>query len=578
LQIFHLLGFVDAADLNAFAEAFQARGISVSLGSVIFLNEWQVSETEIAKWFQNQKVRVFWLKLDTRTLWAQTSFHPHETSGFETLTTQKLAELCSTFFDLPLTDFLKEVSNPLLTARQALPVLLELTPWAGLFPEAKNLQGKSGVQKEQAPKALSEARDTLLPENLNPELELPRKIAPVALFLLAWMISDQSNPQLILKLSSPVNPPTWPEQGSVRLKAIADSWQLDLEPHPTPFSTLHALWDAWCLLEPLLPDFTLFELRSAPLNDLDEADFVPDPGAVQIYLGRVQGKLAWVTASYPALKTIRLSAALEWAEWVLLGGGLKIPAQEKAAWEAELRQENLKQAVWTEQGLVLQDLRERAFLTRRRFRSSFGDCFDLRQSRALEEKIDRDWAKIQNLSAGWFRSPALKENAEILYTGDSGRFFEADLSALDPTRSRLLWDYLQFFSEQGFQHLGDLIWEPASDIVMTVSVNSEIQAYGVCLLALQGLVVECVSRFENLAWVTTTSLDEVTSYPEWGLYRWALPEVPLSELINAHRSHCLEFSQQTQTLQRPLAKTLAELLPEIDQALGLNLKALKKIY
>jgi hypothetical protein len=580
VESYFILGLKNPEDLKTFATDFQSRGVEISCNGVIFLHHWQVSEGEIQDWLKrHQRDQAFWLKMDETQLWAKQAFYSTEMADFQFVTPSELAELCARYFELKPTDLLATILPDSYSAKQSLPSFLSATSWAGLLEAAETNQEIPSRQVTSEFEQIQELTKDCPLSALSPPLQLSRQIMPVALFLLAWMVSDQSSPGLKLTFPTPQAPPAWPEAAAAaQLWAEADSWILNIQDKGTPFGTFNDLWDAWFVLEPFIAEATHFELKLAPLSvSFDEAER-PDPGAIQIYQGSFENGLCTLTRTYPALPSARLASALELGSWVINGAELSFSLFAKSTLEEELRLENLDNMTkceWSDTGLIIQDLPDRAFLARRLFRRSFGDCFNLRQSLALAEKMTQDWAIIADLSQQLFRSPALSVSAEVLYAGQSGRFFRADLSQLNPSQTNLLKDYHQFFAELGFFDLGDLIWEPASDIVLSVLVNPQIQTYGACLLTLRGIETECISCFENQAWLTTTSLAEVPSFPEWGLFRSALPEVTLTERVQTHQQNCQTFANEYKTGLRSLAQTLEDFLPEIDQVMSLSLKAMK---
>lgn len=579
---YHLVIQAPQADLGPFFAHFARRGLQAEISadgmalSWCGLLDWQVSSAELEAWFAEQPSSGLWLVLDPDHV---LQGHPRPLSDGP-LELTSLAELTA-FLAAGLKrdpHILAEQAEALLplapSARELLPLLLSA---AGL-PQVLGSELISAekpfefVQPDQEIRALA-GKLSLNP--LNPPLSLKAETAPLQLFLLAWLGSDQVAPLLILNFDSVVGPPPaldWPTIASSFLErdpAHPQQYALHCEANGTPFGTWGDFADAWAYLWPKLPADTALEIWLAPLAfDREELE-QPNPAGIQRYAGVLNGPDFLCQAVAPVEPSVRLGAALDLADWVLNGGDYTLDSAEALR---QCCQDAEREMLKPEHGyffssplqICVPDGVRRAFLGRRLFLRQFGDLWDLRESQALMAEIDAEQADLGELFSGW--SQPIK-GAELLYQGQSGHFWAGRIEGLNGFQQQQLAEATSWWEELGFSALADLVWGPASDVYMRLLFAHSHHSLAVFLLNPYRFETEIISWFGNGARGVSSSVPDLPDFSAEQVFAFDWPEGPLSERIAAHWQQANAYSAREKCPFLVLPETLSGLLPLIDQNL-----------
>lgn len=578
----HLLILGQGSSLDLLVATFPERGISWPSRSASWchFHEWQVSTAEMNAWHdRHPEIRGIWLALEPgKVSAASLNGEPGQLEEMSTATSlaQRLAEALA----IPWPPMQAALSDSERSPRAALPVLLAA---AGLpqimgnqLPKRAQPSFQPGSPRAQIVKLCAE----LEPVPLASPLQIERRDAPIDLFFLAWLISDQAAPVLEFRLPGKPDALTWPEVATSRLHCQGPLWELSFDQDATPFGMLHYLADAWERLEPNLPPGTHLDMKIAPLA-LDNEDVkTPNPGAIQRYCAILRPDYLELVSSCPQVAVTRLQQALALSCWVRRGGCWTVATpEEAAALRLDAQKEHCiegKDITWHPQAIEVAEYHQRAFLARRFFRRHFADCWDLQQSLALDATCDQAIGQLKNLGQLLTARLAKPKTTDILFEGRSGRFWRADPTALPAHQQQLLEEYTSYFGEQGFLPLVEIVWEPGSDVLLKILVNSRIAAYGAIMLGLAGLHLECISYLENGAILTTTSVPDLKDYPEEQIYRFYLPGLTLVHQVAAHQKHCSDFCEQYQTSISPVSENISEILLKVDHSLLRQLAAKKR--
>lgn len=362
-------------------------------------------------------------------------------------------------------------------------------------------------------------------------------LADVKLFFrLAWMLSDQAHPLLLLPGLQALK---WPAGATSHLHANTDGQQIGLDQTGMPFPLFAWLEEALALLAPQL------EPGQQVILQVADAGESPDPGASQRWEWEVLSGHLCLRASFPAVTEPVLSLALALSRWVDVGGVWECASTEALA--QFIQQARQRDELWLDElettATTLSHAQDwqRAFIARDLWLDTFDDAFDRVQARALRQQLSDDAPLIPVL--GWQRP-----TQGVLWDGVSGRFLAGLPDQLPHSEQQALRIYTADFAALGFAFLCDLVWEPGSDVFMRVFVNPEALAYGAILLGVTQQICEFETVFPHDMHLTSTQLPAQSDREEPPQRVYSHPDLNLAELWQAHQEHvafeelCTQFT------------------------------------